>query len=411
MLPAVRTRLAVGLLLVAILGAAVWFALEEPAASAAPAERRAALPEPVRSAPSPSPRLIGTVGAVAIADEVTAAEVPAPADAGPVVTAAPSPDDAGSDAARAEALQAWLRRNAAAAEKHVDRYCAESKKVAALEGFSPRPRTRDAAIFMAVRVDWENGRIGLLHLPASLTQRMGNPPMSWRQFTPADYAGLDFGWMHELLDYDYWSLSGDGPLKDLDSASYVDAPIPNYVGLQGWAKLRLLKGRHDGDLVQASVEVRHLGELCGSSGTLIGEMIRLALYGIERGFWEASGLTPPEPPPTADEVQRLRQSAFAGLYFLYPGVPRAVRLKALACIPSRCAALTEAIGATAALRDFLPGTEAELQWLLAQEPCDRDQATRLSRGRALSLAELAEIYPAEGPPIERWLSALTDGGL
>lgn len=85
-----------------------------------------------------------------------------------------------------DAVQAWLRLNAAAAEKYVDRYCAEAKHVASPLAPAPHPRTRDAAPFMAGRSDWEGdpgwrgGRIGLLHLPASLTTRMGEPPLSRR---------------------------------------------------------------------------------------------------------------------------------------------------------------------------------------------------------------------------------------
>lgn len=66
---------------------------------------------------------------------------------------------------------------------------------------------------------------------------MDNPPRSWRNFTAADYAGLDFGWMKESLQ------SSDGPLKD-NSLNYLDAPLPNYELLQRWAKLRA--GEHRG---------------------------------------------------------------------------------------------------------------------------------------------------------------------
>ena len=320
--------------------------------------------------------------------------------------------DSGDEAASAKALEAvhsFLEKNAAFAAKTVDRYCSESKKLRALEGFTPRPRSKDAAIFLAGRVDWENGRIGMMHLPASITQRMANPPMSWRNFTPADYAGLDFGWLSELLVFDHWSLTGDGPLKDLDSVSASEAPIPNYIDLQNWVKLRLIKGKNEGELAQASVEVRHLADLCASSGTMIGEMIRAAMYGIERGVWQAAGLTPPESLPTSDDVQTIRHSARAGMYFLFPGVSREVKQKALKCIPARCAALTEAIGASASMRPALANTD-DIDWLLAQEPCDLTLATSLSRGRPLPLTAVAEGFEGQ-LPLEQWMKALTDGGL
>jgi hypothetical protein len=179
--------------------------------------------------------------------------------------------------------------------------------------------------------------------------------------------------------------------------------------LQHWVKLRLIKGKNDGDLAQASAEVRHLADLCASSGTMIGEMIRIAMLNIERGVWEASGQVPPSPLPSPDDAVRMRHAAFAGMYFLYPGVPRAVREKALACNPARCSALMEAIGVTAALRDVV-SVDDELQWLRAQAPCDPLQADRLAKGPALPARLLAENWSGD-TGLEPSLRHLLDGGL
>jgi len=336
----------------------------------------------------------------------------------PAVRIGDAPLDGGVDAgevaldraATAVMVNAWLATNARAAEKYIDRFCDESKRVKALKAFGERPRTKDAAIYLSVRVDWENGRVGMLHLPRSLTDRMGNPPLSWRNFGPADYAGLDFTWLKDLAEFDYWSLSTDGPIKDSPTLSYFDAPLPNFVQLQHWVKLRLVKGKFENDLPQASLEVRHLADLIASSGTLVAEMIRAAIYGIERGYWELLGLTPPEPLPSAEAVLQMRHTGFASMYFLYPGVPRAVRTRALACMPIRCTALTESIGATAAMRELVPNAEDDLQWLLAQAPCDPVQAERLSRGPPLDAAMLRQSFSGEGG-LERAMRELLDGGL
>jgi hypothetical protein len=320
------------------------------------------------------------------------------------------PDGGRDGGEELDRIRAFLRANAAAAEKHVDRFCAEARRVSALRGYGAAPRQRDAAVYLAGRSDWEGGRLGLLHLPATLVEHLGTPERNWRNFTPADYQGLDFAWMQELLPFDHWTLTAEGPLKNEDRLSYLDAPIPNFVTFQHWAKLRMVKGRNESDLATASREVRHLADLCASTGTLIGEMIRASMYGIERSIWESAGMAPPDPPPSAEDVLRIRLSAFAAVYFLYPGVPRSVREKALACAPARCAALNEGLGAAASLREVEPAALDDLDWLLAQPGCERELAQRVARGPAAA-SSLAQAALGENAGVEHFMRLLTDGGI
>jgi hypothetical protein len=306
-----------------------------------------------------------------------------------------------------EVVRDFLKKNAADAAKYVDRFCEENKRLSGVRGYGESPKHRDAAVYLGTRVDWEGGRVGLLHLPASIVQRMQTPPRNWVNFTNADYAGLDFGWFKDLLEFDTWSLSGDGPLKDADSLSFYEAPLPNFVTLQNWAKLRLIKGKNENDLPQASLEVRHLGDLIASNGTLLSEMIRAAFYGIERGVWDAAGLVAPEPVPSADDVQRIRQSSFSSIFFLYPGVAKEVREKALACTPARCSAITEAVGMAAAMRGLEPGAADDLDWLRSQPGCDQALAERIARGTKT-------LHPDALPTsndLAHWMRLLTDGGV
>jgi hypothetical protein len=325
--------------------------------------------------------------------------------------------DAGGNAggARAE-MRAFLARNAADAERSVDRYCEATKGLKRLETPSPVDRHRDAAYYMGIRTDWEDGRIGLLHLAKSLTDRMNNPMYSWRNFGPADYAGLDFSWMHELEQFDSWSLSGDGPLKGDLTVSAAEAPIPNYVTMQNWVKLRLVKGANDGDLPTAIREVRHLGDLIASNGTLVSEMIRLAFQGIERGFLESRGIVPEDPPLSATQVSSLRFATFGGMFLLYPGVPRAVKEKALKCMPVRCSALSEAIAFTASVRDLVDDAAGDIEWLQQQSPCDPALARTVGRSPPIDPQRLGLIIPERlmGPGVSGIadsLRSLLDGGI
>jgi hypothetical protein len=331
------------------------------------------------------------------------------ADAGGEVDAGDAAQESERPAARAAVAQ-WLARNAEAAAKHVDRFCEDSKKLAGTHQLTDPPRTRDAATYLGVRVDWEDGRTGLLHLPDALQQHVRElAPNTWpTALTPSDWRGLDFQWMQALLSYDAWSLSVDGPLHNQDSIDFLTAPIPNFIQLQTWAKLRLamaLTSTHD--LPQASLEIRHLGDLIASTGSTVGEHIRIVLLRFVRLAWEASGQTSPEPVLSADDEQAARRVSFASPYFLFPGVPRAVREKALACAPVKCSLLMEALGAHTALRDFVPDAQEGIDWVLAQHPCDPGLAAKAATGKALDPETIMKMW-GSSPGAER---IVPDGGV
>lgn len=140
-------------------------------------------------------------------------------------------------------------------------------------------------------------------------------------------------------------------------------------------------------------------------------MIGVSLFNIERKVWEDLGQPPPEGLPTGDESWRLRHSAFAGTYFLYPGVPRAVREKALKCVPMRCAALIEAIGAAASLRQLAPDAQQDIDWLLAQRPCDPELASRAARSAPVTRDFITQNFMGGPAGIEPSMQSMTDGGL
>lgn len=326
-------------------------------------------------------------------------DVPVEVDAGQTL------HDAGVDQVTSAALQhldAFLSQNAAEAARVVDQYCADTKALRERAEFKPNARHHDAAVFMEGRADWENGRIGLLHLPEPLVARLKAP--GWQTAGPELYAGLDFSWMKQLGEFDHWSLSAQGPLRDGRPAVFVDAPLPSYVMLVHWARLRLLKGTHEGELEQATSEVLHLADLCASGGTLIGEMMRASsFHGLVRETWAQAGSAPPIAPFSEAERGRVRAAAFAGTYLLYPGVPNEVRTRALACIPMRCAALQEALGVAASLRAVRPSSEADAKWLREQQPCDAASADLLLQAPPLEASRLGDLKDGA---LGEWMKAL-----
>jgi uncharacterized protein YcbX len=117
----------------------------------------------------------------------------------------------------------------------------------------------------------------------------------------------------------------------------------------------------------------------------------VAMYSIERLVWEAAGQPVPASLPSPDEVVQLRRLALSSPSYLYPGVPREVREKALACSVTRCATLMEAIGFSATVRNAGPEANEALEWLLAQQPCDPALANKISVGPPASLEDLSQV--------------------
>ena len=317
-----------------------------------------------------------------------------------------APDDTNTDAGliiSVAEIRKLLGQNAEAAERNVDKFCEMNREVAKNKLLAPSSsNTKDAAIFMSSRADWEGGSIGSLHLPAPLMERMANG--AWTTLPPSAYQGLDFGWMTELLEFDQWSMGATGPLRNNDIQNFFEAPIPNFISLQQWAKLRLLKGRLENDLPRASLEVRHVAQLCGSTNLLIGEMIRVSMYGIERRFFSALGLEVPPELPSESETQDFRKTALAAMRFAWPGVPKAVREKALACSNARCSTITEALSISAESRAVLPEAQETFDWLMSQKQCDAQLAQNIARSPGSTAEKLAPMFESGSKTIDEWLS-------
>jgi hypothetical protein len=304
-----------------------------------------------------------------------------------------------------------LAKNAAHAEALVDRLCDEHRR---LQEHPPldegKARLRDAAEFMAPLVDYEaplDDPPGKLHLADPLRIRLqGLGPDAMLKLTDQDLAGLDFAWLQQLAAFDHWSLLGAGRLKDhpIDDA-YAD-PLPNYISLQQWVKLRFGLALRRHDLVAASAEVRHLADLIATQGTLISTAIAVAIYKLDARARELAAAAGNDvsgwPLTDGAQLQRYRQMTFASLYFTYPGVPEATLRKAAACFSSPCAALAEGAAANRSFGAIASHSNLALvEELFAANRCEPAVLARLARSRPLpageALNDLAEALDQELP--------------
>ena len=292
-----------------------------------------------------------------------------------------------------------LEKNAANADAYVDKLCSESAK---LRDHPPMPaptgNDHDAAEFMAPLIDYEkplDQPPGALHLTDELRAHLlaGFPDWSQR-ISDGDLAGLDFGWMKQLSAYDHWSLLAAGRLKDFAPTDFFTTPIPNYVSLMQWAKLRFALARRRGDHANASVEVRHLADLIRSQNLLISEAVAVAMYKIDgsaRGGAVAAG-GDVSGWPTVDTVglDTDRSEAFAAMYFTYPGVKPETLRKAVACMPAPCAALGEGAGANRAFGAYSSDNLQLVLELAKSHGCEQALFDRAVASREVSAQEAWE---------------------
>ncbi|MFT3840826.1 MAG: hypothetical protein QM723_27805 [Myxococcaceae bacterium] len=306
--------------------------------------------------------------------------------------------DAGTEQFRRD-VEAWMKKNAAEAEKEIDRFCDENKKVKSAHLFPDAGGTRDAAIFMLNRIDWEDDvrPKGTLHLPEPLRKHIRTAGADWPTALSADdLAGLDFSWLRELQQYDTWSVASFGPLRDDRPLAFASSPIPNYVSLMEWAKLRFVRAFVDGDLASADAEVRHLAALIESQGIVIADAIAVAVMRIDaqaRAAAVAAGRDFGSWAQVDDgEAASYRRVSLSGPYFFAPGVSEAVVKKAHGCLANPCSALAEGLGMQLSFAPYSDGsTRALVEGYAQQSGCSQSLLDRVRQSPPMEAAGTFDV--------------------
>lgn len=124
-----------------------------------------------------------------------------------------------------------------------------------------------------------------IKLPAEIISKVqGVPTAKWvNADSTIDFSKIDFSWMNKILEFDHWSL----PQVKSENIKYCNL-VPNMMpDWKEWAILRLLKGKKEGQILQAVKEVRHLAKLLMTWNTLMGLTEGNILYGIEKALYES----------------------------------------------------------------------------------------------------------------------------
>ncbi|MFO0599479.1 MAG: hypothetical protein U0228_29505 [Myxococcaceae bacterium] len=247
----------------------------------------------------------------------------------------------------------------------------------------------DASGVLFAHVRWERVDAGP-ELGATLTEQIKSWSSAWP--THAGDAGveqLDLTWMSQLEGAAYWDLEPDGGQLDGMPFDALNEPIPRFDDLTTLAKARLLQGLATNTGPAAARDVRTLARLCLTTEHLVGEMVGVALLGIERHAWEEAigrGLDVTEWKPVNEADQgRLKRALWAAQapYLLVAHGD----LAAYRPVVGQCGGLREGVGQAHFLRGYLeramPERYEALQRELVASPC------RLRRPRAAWLARTA----------------------
>ncbi|MEW5742136.1 MAG: hypothetical protein AB1938_24690 [Myxococcota bacterium] len=179
-----------------------------------------------------------------------------------------------------------------------------------------------------------------------------------------ELASIDTSSLARAHDFDHWELTGpSGAWQAASPLTAADAPYPRFLELISLSKVHLAKASRAGTLAEAAKDVRQVAKLCLSTETLLGAMVGLALLGVEERAhaWalahavEAPGWAPVD----AATVGRARAVLRLSPAFFGPMANEATFARALSCARvSRCVGLTETASFMRECRTCCPSRSA-----------------------------------------------------
>jgi hypothetical protein len=251
---------------------------------------------------------------------------------------------------------------------HEKEFLSDQAYAASLPFFASRKGTRDAGPLIGPRIHWTIAKPGAVNdaalsdavIDRDVFDKIGK---NWLSAPPELWRGLDFGWMAQLAQCDYWDIEKNS----VSDRSDLMGPDPVPGDLFAWAKLRLAKGVHENALPSAVAEVEDLARLCFTA-----ERHSLGLYGIglladARRAREKGGLPHPEL-----DLGRIQRALGGALAFARLETPPEFAGNFDHLMVGRCAALQYGAWAAIIIRAELRGARAEeyrrLDHLLRRTP-------------------------------------------
>jgi hypothetical protein len=178
-------------------------------------------------------------------------------------------------------FEASAARSRTGLATHRQQFMDDQKIIAGLPLFAIRSGKRDAGPLIGPRVRWllatSTGTSSVstpYKMPdATVVEALGD---RWANAGPETWAGLDFSWMAQLGDYDFWDVERNSVAPD---PRFFWDPEPDSQDLWAWTKLRIAKGVHDGDMGTAARDVQELARLCFTAERVGTELAGVVIPG------------------------------------------------------------------------------------------------------------------------------------
>lgn len=309
-----------------------------------------------------------------------------------------------------------LAAYAGVVEKHADAVCADMQALGDHPFFARSAGSGSAGDFLNPKVSWDampgtDASLGIVHpAPLSLDPALRARIAGWKKDDwwelgrKEDLSGLDFSWMAELRGFDHWDLMAEGPLAtftDDEESHWVEAPLPDYLELRDWSRLRLLQGAATGRMEDAVEDVRHLARVMHRSSSPVGPAVALNVLLLERQAYDA--IDPESPlrkgwaPFEKADLERMGRVTKFLLNYNAAALPSALVTRIRACTPAAIA------GCTADIREA--ETLAMLRGLLSSDAPERYERfeTRLPAVEARCAAIVQAAWQARETTVEEAL--------
>lgn len=169
-------------------------------------------------------------------------------------------------------------------EKHAELIEEDRKLLEGFDFFRGSRGIKDAGPFLNQLVYFDGYGPSKINLPKDLERNLKDK--NWVALEP-DFKSLalDFTWMEKLHQYDFWAPDMNNPyFKAEDRPLLYGLPMPGYMELTNWAKLRLIHGRKTQTMQKALSDVRHLARLIYTNDYLVSSMVAIALLRHEATF-------------------------------------------------------------------------------------------------------------------------------
>jgi len=205
----------------------------------------------------------------------------------------------GTTIAKEVALHAKL------SEKHLDSYLEDLHSVSRLTFFQASSRLKDAGEYLNSRIEWEPKRPQNSTPSIFLSRLQKKQILSWgpswiEKSKEFETFKIDVFWLKSLLVYDHWDLGNSTVNQDfarnlssknltLQQAMFEYA-LPKYSTFVALAKLRLLEGMTNNNLLPALQEVRQLARLIFSNHNLASALSSFAILKAENTAYERASV-------------------------------------------------------------------------------------------------------------------------